>query len=155
MFNTPQESNPCKVAKAVANKYSLKGYTLDFSLESLETEIDKIINNPITYKEEKDIDFLIAELTVYVGETFRILFNAVCPGQYFEGGKGNAANFYTYYVEKNGERFHPSHFFEYKLPIKDFTRNQFKEYLHYSYATIDGKQKVLPGVLHKFLKDES
>lgn len=154
MFNLSEESNPTDIAKEVAKKYTAKGYKLDFTLESLEVEIDKIINNPITYKEEKDIDLLIAELTVYVGETFCILFNADCPGQYFEGGIRKGANFYTYFIEKNGERFHPSHFFEYKLPIKDFTKNQFKEYLHYSYATIGGKRKVLPGVLHKFLKDE-
>ncbi|TCP25207.1 hypothetical protein EV195_104240 [Tenacibaculum skagerrakense] len=153
MFNLSEESNPTDIAKEVAKKYTAKGYKLDFSLESLELEIDKIINNPITYKEEKDINLLIAELTVYVGETFRTLFNTDYPGQYFEGGNGNAANFYTYYIEKNGERFHPSHFFEYKLPIQDFTKNQFKEYLYYSYATIDGEQKVLPGVLYKFLKD--
>ncbi|CAL2104675.1 protein of unknown function [Tenacibaculum sp. 190130A14a] len=151
MFNMPGDSNPSLIAEEVAKKFIAKGYKLDFSLQSLEEEIDKIINNPDTYK-EGNTELLKAELSAYVGETFCRIFDAEDPGQYFAGGDRNGVNYYSYFIEKGRERFHPSHFFDRRLPIYDFSKKHFKDYLHYQYSTIGERKIVAPGVLFQFLK---
>ncbi|WP_299673461.1 hypothetical protein [uncultured Tenacibaculum sp.] len=122
-----KQDNPKKVAKIVSEKYNQKGYVLDFSIESLENEIDNILEKeiPQNWIESAKLE---SELTAYIGETICQLLNANWKGEYYL--KNSAMNFYTCKIEKNGFEFRPSHFISYYLSNGKQNEGSFKEYLY-------------------------
>ncbi|MGJ8550768.1 hypothetical protein [Winogradskyella wichelsiae] len=73
MKKLPTGDNPKEVAEIVSKKYIEKGYTLDFSLKSLEYEMDKILENELPKAPIESSKFVL-ELTAYLGETLCRIF---------------------------------------------------------------------------------
>ncbi|TDG36427.1 hypothetical protein EZJ43_07870 [Pedobacter changchengzhani] len=119
--------NPKQIAEKVSEKYLRKGFKLDFSLESLENEIDKILKNEIP-KGRIETGKLVAELTAYLGETICRIFGARWIGIYYASNSG--MNFYSCKIEKNDFEFSPSHFFSYYLSNGKEREGSFKDYLY-------------------------
>ena len=122
-----EQDNPKKVAEIVSKKYNQKGYILDFSIESLESEIDKILEKEIP-KDWVESAKLESELTAYIGEAICQLFDAKWKGEYYLENSG--MNFYTCKIVKNGFEFGPSHFIGYYLSNGKESEGSFKEYLY-------------------------
>lgn len=118
--------NPKEVAEIVSEKYLDKGYKLDFSLRSLEVEIDKILENE-TSKDVVDSWELESELTAYFGESLCRIFKTVWKGRYYLDNSG--MNFYTCKIAKNGFEFGPSHFISYYLSNGKKNEGTFKDFL--------------------------
>ena len=119
--------DPRQVAEKASRKYLDKGYNLDFSLKSLENEIDKILETEKT-KDSKKLEILESELTAYIGETLCRIFNCKWKGEFYFENSG--MNFYTCMIEKNGFEFGPSHFIGYYLNNGKKNEGSFKDYLH-------------------------
>lgn len=124
---TGEPDNPKEIAEIVSKKYNKKGYVLDFTVKSLEDEIDKILDNRAG-KFWVNSEKLNCELTAYIGETLRINFDVKWKGYYYS--KKNLVNFYTCKMEKNGFVFGPSHFIHYYLNNGKKSEGTFKEYLY-------------------------
>ena len=122
-----EEDDPKQIAEKVSEKYLRKGYKLDFRLESLEKEVDKILENEIP-KDEVASGKLEAELTAYFGETICRIFGARWKGVYYVENSG--MNFYCCKIKKNGFEFSPSHFFGYYLSNGKNSEGSFKDYLY-------------------------
>lgn len=122
-----EKDDPVEVAKIVSEKYNKKGYNLDFSFQSLENEIDKIL-------EKRALNFWIskskleAELTAYIGETLCRVFGAEWKGEYYYY-KCRGFNFDTCKIEKNNFEFKPSQFIGYYIYNGKKSAGTFKKYL--------------------------
>lgn len=127
-FNFPNPDNPSEIAEKVSMKFLEKGYRLDFSILSLENEIDRILKNePHENSEEKEI--LEAELTAYFGETICKIFNTEWTGQYFGALRRSGINYYSCIIKKNEFVFGPSHFFGYYFSNGSEKTKPFKDYV--------------------------
>lgn len=113
----PEEKNISykQDAEEFVKKMSAYGFKLDFSLKSLEEDIDNII-------ESEDVDFSDSPepgsinqtgLEAYIGETLTLLFKGKPKGQ-FKSGKLNR-NFYFSYIEFGKFRYYPSDFIRFRL----------------------------------------
>lgn len=152
IFNFPNPDNPSEVAEKVVQKFIAKGYVLDFSILSLEKEVDLILKNE-SYKELNERAILEAELTAYVGETMCRLFNAQWEGQYFGPLRRSGINYYSCKIIKGEFEFWPSHFFSYYYSNGSSITHPFKDYLENSYSYIGGKEYVNDGPLKKLKKN--
>lgn len=140
MSEIHKKDNPEEIAKIVSKKYTDKGYILDFSIKSLEDEIDKILENE-TPNDWIESGILESELTAYIGETICQIYDAKWKGEYYS--KSSAINFYTCKIEKNGFEFGPSHFVGYYLNNGKESEGSFKEYLY--------SRDYSKGIFHDFL----
>jgi len=127
MNNMRRDDNPKDIAEIVSRKYLEKGYDLDFSLKSLENEIDKILENEISENCIESAN-LESELTAYFGETLCRVFDTKWKGEYYS--ENNGINYYTSKIEKNGFEFGPSHFISYYLSNGKENEGSFKDYLY-------------------------
>ncbi len=127
MKKLPEGDNPNEVAEIVSKKYLDKGYNLDFSLKSLESEMDKILENEIP-EDWIESAKLESELTAYFGETLCRIFETKWKGEYYVENSG--MNFYTSKIKKNGIEFGPSHFIGYYLSNGKESEGSFKDYLY-------------------------
>ena len=102
-------------AEEFVEKMSAYGYKLDFSLKSLEEDIDNMI-------ESEDVDLSDSSevgsinqtgLEAYIGETLTMLFRGKTKGE-FRSGKLNR-NFYFSYIEFGKFRYYPSDFIRLRL----------------------------------------
>jgi len=142
-----EADNPKEIANIVSEKYMQKGYVLDFSMESLESEIDKILEKEIP-KDWIESAKLESELTAYIGETICQLFDASWKGEYYLEKSG--MNFYTCKIEKNGFEFGPGHFIAYYLENGKESEGSFKEYLYSrDYSKGIFKDFLGGGLIHK------
>lgn len=107
--------NFIKYAEEFADKMSAYGYKLDFSLKSLEEDIDSMI-------ESEDVDLSDSPkvgsvnqtgLEAYIGETLTMLFNGKPKGE-FKSGKSHR-NFFFAYIEFGKFRYYPSDFIRLRL----------------------------------------
>ena len=110
--------DPAAIALDFATAHSASGFRLDFSLESLETEIDRLLALPIFFRgrEGSPTDQESrnqAGISAYVGETLRRLFQGRWGGEFYPDR--NEVNFYTSFVDFTGYRYWPSHFISYRL----------------------------------------
>lgn len=135
-----EKNNPKEVAEIVSYKYNKKGYSLDFSMASLENDIDKILENE-TPSDSAESAKLEAELTAYIGETLCRNFDAKWTGAFSLDKSG--MNFYTCKIHKNGFEFNPSHFVSYYLSNGKQSEGTFKDYL---YSTQTEKISLLEGL---------
>lgn len=110
--------DPAAIALEFATTHSASGFQLDFSLESLETEIDRLLALPIFFRgrdgsptdqESRNQ----AGISAYVGETLRRLFHGRWGGEFYPDR--TEVNFYTSFVAFAGYRYWPSHFISYGL----------------------------------------
>lgn len=129
-LNTPDD--PSEIAEKVAKKFLKKGYCLDFSIASLENEIDSILKNESqwSYRQKERLE---TELTAYFGETICRIFNAKWKGKYFKDFRRSGINYYSCSIQKNTFEFSPSHFFGYYFENGSKRKNPFKDYLHLTY----------------------
>ncbi|MEY8847326.1 hypothetical protein AB9K26_00805 [Psychroserpens sp. XS_ASV72] len=146
--NYPNLDNPSEVAEKFANKLLGKGYNLDFSISSLEKEIDLILENEL-HKSSTNKEILEAELTAYFGETICRIFDAEWNGKY---SGANGINFYLCKIKKGKFEFWPSHFFGYYLNNGKEDTGTFKDYLQFSYYFKGNKKFTEDGLLKKIEK---
>lgn len=110
--------DPAKAAETFAAARSADGFALDFSLVSLETEVDRLLDSEhLPQGREDAFDATrqrnAAGLGAYVGETLRRAHQGVWCGDFF--GDNNAANFYCSYVDLRGHHYWPSRWLEYRI----------------------------------------
>ena len=128
MIDSTKTDNPTKIAQLFAKEYSEKGYKLDFSLESLTNEIDKILEN-YSDLEGNERYTIEAELTAYIGESICEIFNGKWKGLYYGPLNPNGVNFYTCKIKVEEFEFAPSHFVEYYFSNGKLEEGSFKNYL--------------------------
>ncbi|GAA5082654.1 hypothetical protein GCM10023210_00240 [Chryseobacterium ginsengisoli] len=146
--NLPYEysiSEPMKpeiCAEHFATIMNRKGFNLNFSLESLEIEIDQILEK---YSEQdlNDRSILEAFLTAYIGESVIRLFGGNWAGDFFAPLNRSGINFYTSYIVINDFRFNPNHFIGYYLNNGKKSEGTFYNYLY--------KRDESVGIFHDFL----
>lgn len=145
--NTPDD--PSEIAEKVAAKFLKKGYCLDFSIASLENEIDNILKNESQWRYKQKLRLEI-ELTAYFGETICRIFNAKWTGEYFKTFPRSGANYYLCKIRINKFEFAPSHFFEYYFANGSKRKNSFKNYLNHTYYSKEDDAYV--GLLTKIIE---
>lgn len=133
--------NPIEIASQFAMKTSAEGFSFDFSLLSLEFEIDKYLNKP--NKEETKLQ-VECELTAYIGETIRRLYSGEWTGEYFGPSSSyRGPNFYTCKLRIGKFEFYPNHFIAYYLENGKKSEGTFYDYLYH--------RDFSKGVFHDFL----
>lgn len=133
--------NPKICAEDFAEIMNKKGYNLNFSLASLEKEIDEILEK---YSKTGDNDREILEifLTAYVGESLIRLFGGSWDGDFYASLNKAGINFYTSYMMINNFRFNPDHFIGYYLGNGKKSEETFYDYLY--------KRDESIGIFHDF-----
>ena len=126
-----------KDADEFVEKMSACGFKLDFSLKSLEEDIDSMI-------ESEDVDlsdspnvgsFNQTGMEAYIGETLTMLFNGKPKGE-FKSGKSHR-NFFFAYIEFGKFRYYPSDFIRLRLSNGP-GEGSFKEHLEKALPRIKG-----------------
>ena len=94
-----------------------RGYRLDFSIDSLRVEVDRLLEAPDLFPARDERDEAKwrneASLEAYVGETLARSFSGVWSGTFRADSPG--ANFYTSRVVFGDYRYAPSHFLAYRI----------------------------------------
>ena len=121
--------NPAETAQFFSQKMSKDGFKFDFSLTSLEVEIDRLLEKSLNI-ELKEREILEAELTAYIGETICKLFNGNWTGNYYGPLNPNGDNFYTCKITIEGTDIFPNHFIGYYLSNGKDNEGTFYEYLY-------------------------
>jgi len=128
------------IAMDFAKKMALKGFDLNFSLNSLKTEIDKIIESTEKSSDGSAKMNMADEigLEAYIGETLLTLSNGMWQGDFNE--KTNAPNFYLSFIKFGSFSYFPSHFLGYRIangPVE----GKFKEHIEDVLIKIDSALK--------------
>lgn len=120
--------NPTLFATEFAKEYKELGYNLDFTIDSLETEIDKILER--NYKTNDEIRWKLESLlTAYIGECICKIFGGVWTGKFYGPKNPNGVNYYLCEITINNQRFYPSRFVEYYFSNGKESEGTFKNYL--------------------------
>lgn len=135
-----ETDDPVKTAEAFSKRMKADGFLFDYSLKSLETEIDrfleKLADTTDEIKEQTEI-----ELTAYIGETIRRLYNGKWTGEF--NAEAGGVNFYLCKVSIGKFEFFPSHFIGYYLTNGKKSEGSFYEYLY--------TRNQSKGIAHDFL----
>jgi HEAT repeat protein len=135
--NNYRGDDPAREAEQFAFFSKLNGFHFDFSLQSLEKEVDryleKIIRENGTTRDAKGDaaeKLLAAEisLTAYIGETIKRLYGGRWAGPFDKSFSGG--NFYTFSLMIGKYEFFPSHFVDYYLTNGKESEGMFYDYLH-------------------------
>jgi hypothetical protein len=138
-----ETDNPIEAANNFAKEVAAEGFTFDFSLKSLEFEIDKYLEKYYPFDEQSKLR-AECDLTAYVGETIRRLYKGEWMGEYFgRSSSYRGPNFYTCKVKLGKFDFYPSHFIEYYLSNGKESEGTFYAYLH--------SRDYSEGIFHDFL----
>lgn len=129
MTNFNNIDNPTEIAKIFSERMFKYGFKFDFSLKSLEFEIDKLLEKSSNI-ELKELESLEAELTAYIGETLCRLFKGNWNGKYYGPLNPNGDNFYTCKIIVGENEIFPSHFIGYYLSNGKESEGTFYEYLY-------------------------
>ena len=126
-------SNANAIASEFAKRMTLKDFNLDFSLSSLETEIDKIIEDLENSVDDQDKISVVDRVGIeaYVGETLLSLFKGTRQGKFNENNPG--ANFYMSSISFGDYAYYPSHFLNYRFsngPVEGEFREHLKTVLN-------------------------
>ena len=121
------EDDPQVRAQEFAAQMSKANYNFDFSLESLEKEVDRFLESSlgVSHFSKGELESL---LTAYIGETIRQLYQGEWTGEYWYAHPGR--NFYLCKVTINEYEFYPSHFIGYYLANGKKSTSSFYHYLH-------------------------
>ena len=107
--------NPAEAAHHFAKTALAEGFLFDFSLQSLESEVDKFLGKH-SYLNEADKLEIECNLTAYIGETIRLLYHGEWTGEFFgQSSSYRGPNFYTCKVSIGKFEFYPNHFIAYYL----------------------------------------
>lgn len=128
-YSTTGSVDPKTCATDFAKIMKGKGHVLDFSLESLEVEVDHILAQYATVDFE-DLSILEDFLTAYVGETLIANFGGSWTGNYYAPMSLAGVNYYSSFITINDFRFNPNHFIGYYLTNGKKTEGTFYEYLY-------------------------
>ena len=124
--------DPVEVAEYFAEFQFKNGYHFDFSLRSLEEDVDKYLES-LDLKEEREEDNIECYLTAYIGETICRLYNGIWKGEYQPPHTTRGSNYYLCYIMIVNYKYWPSHFISYRLNHGRDGENgegTFKEYLY-------------------------
>ncbi|MFZ4929178.1 hypothetical protein [Chryseobacterium sp. Mn2064] len=141
-YSTTEPTDPKLCAEHFADVMKKKGYNLDFSLKSLEIEVDRILEN-FSKIEDQELNILEEFLTAYVGETLLRIFGGRWIGNFYGPLNRKGVNFYTSYMMINDFRCNPNHFIGYYLSNGKESEGTFYEYLY--------KRNQSSGIFHDFL----
>ena len=134
--------NPAEIAKVFVENMYLKGYNFDYSLNSLEFVVDKLIRKYNYSRAQNDILNRIFKkrfhqrhsietyLTAYIGETLIRIYGGEWKGKFYGPENPFGSNFYTSYVEINDYVFDPNHFISGYLVNGEKEEGTFYEYLY-------------------------
>ncbi len=147
-YSVSEPMSPGICAKHFAEIMNRKGFNLDFSLKSLEIEIDKVLE---CYSEIKvrDMEILEAWLTAYIGESLLICFGGRWIGNFYGPLCKTGVNFYTSYMIINDFRFNPNHFISYYQNNGKKSEGTFYDYLYTRNESIGIFRDFLGGGLIK------
>jgi hypothetical protein len=128
------------IAKDFVKRMALKGFVLNYSLNSLKTEIDKIIESTEKSSDGSAKMNMTDEigLEAYIGETLLVLFSGMWQGEFNENT--NAPNFYLSFIKFGDFSYFPSHFIGYRIangPVE----GTFKEHIQNVITIIDSALK--------------
>ena len=126
-------SNANAIASEFAKRMTLKGFNLDFTLSSLDTEIDKIIEDKENTVDDQDKISVVDRVGIeaYVGEALLLLFKGARQGKFNE--KNPDANFYMSSISFGDYTYYPSHFLNYRFsngPVEGKFREHLKTILN-------------------------
>ena len=138
--------NPTIFAEAFSKAESAKGYSFDFSLPSLESEVDKYLESlaNINRQEKAEAE---RNLTAYIGETMCRLYNGKWTGEYYGSLNRHLINFYSCKVSIDGFDFWPSHFIGYYFENGEPTTGTFYNYLYTASLPSLCRKKTIPNDL--------
>ena len=125
-----------EAAQHFADKMNKLGFACDFSLFSLEAEIDSILHSDKLILRENTPESRqdSAGLEAYIGETLCRLYKGQWQGMY--DPKNPAANFYLSFIEFGSFKWFPSHFIGYRVANGEESEGTFSAYL----------EKILPKI---------
>ncbi len=112
LHNEPDD--PKLTAYLFSKEMQPLGYTLDFSLQSLEIEIDRILETSPLNSQDAKYD-LEAKLTAYIGETLYQNLNGFWSGAFYSHKSRIGNNYYFCKITIDKHDFYPSHFIGYYL----------------------------------------
>ena len=102
-----EKMEPMEAARGFAARHGRSGYRLDFSIASLETEIDRLLETSLFHRGRGmgtlEQDCNLAGLVAYVGETLRQVYD----GRWEEGFVVRGDNFYTAFVQFGDYKYWP------------------------------------------------
>ena len=113
-----EAGDPVAAAESFAATCLAAGYSLDFSLASLEIEVDRLLELPIFRHGRKGLPTDAEErneaaLAAYIGETLRRLFGGEWIGSFYP--RSLARNYYESFVMFGEFRFEPHLFVGYRF----------------------------------------
>jgi len=128
-MQTPEIADPRQSAVLFAEKMNALGYNLDFSLDSLYEEIDKILSSPMFADHRDPVQQRdVASLEAYAGETLSRLFDGEWRGEFRQDHPG--VNYYTSFIMFGEYRFCPSMLISYFPNTPDYNfRERLENYL--------------------------
>jgi hypothetical protein len=130
-----KDPDPAGSALRFAEKLRVAGYSLDFSLKSLSSEIDQLLESPLFSDHSSPPQWHDeASLEAYLGETLRQLFNGEWKGAFSQSNPG--PNFYLSWVQFGEFRYFPSHFLAYRISNGKADTGTFSQYL----------ERILPAI---------
>jgi len=138
-----ETDDPIKTSESFVKTAEAEGFSFDFSLKSLEFEIDKYLEKYYLLDEESKFR-AECDLTAYIGETIRRLYQGEWEGEYFGSSSSyRGSNFYTCKVKIGKFVFYPNHFIAYYLSNGKKSEGTFYDYLH--------NRDYSKGIFHDFL----
>lgn len=124
---TPQQDDPTLTAHLFSKEMQAFGYLLDFSLQSLESEIDRILETFPINSQDEQFD-LKPKLTAYIGETMCQKLNSVWSGPFYSHKKWIGNNYYFCKITIGEHDFYPDHFIGYYLANSKKDAGTFKDF---------------------------
>lgn len=121
--------NPKEIAEEFSQLMNNKGFSFDYSLKSLEKEVDKVLEK-VAVIDENEKKILERFITAYIGETIIRLYNGTWEGAFYGPDNPIGSNFYTARIKIGKFNFYPSHFIEYFISNGKKTEGTFYEYLY-------------------------
>jgi hypothetical protein len=114
LMNDESISDPTKTAVSFAEEMRRNGFMFDFTLASLETEVNRLLCSDRLNDHSNPRQWTIeAGLEAYVGEVLRVLFDGEWKGAYRADNPG--PNFYCSWIEFGEYVYRPSHFLSYLI----------------------------------------
>lgn len=109
-----QPDDPKLTASLFSKEMQAFGYQLDFSLQSLESEIDRILETfPLNSQDAKyDLE---AKLTAYIGEAMCQNLNGFWSGAFYSHKSRIGNNYYFCKITIGKHDFYPEHFIGYYI----------------------------------------
>lgn len=129
MTEIQDQCNPKEIAEYFSSIQKRYGYHFDFSLKSLETEVDRFLEenaNLSSYNQK----IMGSILTAYVGESVCRLYNGKWVGKYSGPLNKKGSNFDECWIEIKGFKYYPSHFLQYYLSNGKRSEGTFYDYLY-------------------------